>query len=68
MKINNLEVEFIGMYKNYRVYSPTGEAFLGSILYLGHDGDYKLCDPFTYSDVMHYLVDHHYLENEDDEE
>lgn len=66
MKIDDVEVEYIGMYKNYRVYAPTENAFLGNILYLGYDGEYRLCDPFTYDDVIRYLVDHHYI-NDDEE-
>lgn len=65
MKIDNLEVEYIGNYGQYRLYAPTEDACLGNVLYLGYDGKYQLCDPFIYKKVMHYLEEQH---PEDDEE
>ena len=48
MEIYGMEVEYIGDYKSYKVYAPTTHAFIGKILFIEKQGEFELCDPFTY--------------------
>ena len=57
MEIYGMEVEYIGDYKTYKVYAPTTHAFIGEILFIEKQGEFELCDPFTY-DVCRYLYEH----------
>ena len=58
MEIYGMEVEYIGDYKTYKVYAHTTHAFIGEILFIEKQGEFELCDPFTYDDVWRYLYEH----------
>ncbi len=70
MEIYGMEVEYIGDYKSYKVYAPTTHAFIGKILFIEKQGEFELCDPFTYDDVCRYLYEHnpHFRADEDYED
>ena len=69
MKIRNTEFKYVGSYHDYKEYGiQSGGEIIGYALYLGKNGEYRICDPDEYVKVSEYLIEHYPEGYKDDEE